>query len=132
MSRPQAAQDVAPNVHASRDHNKGFTLALGPRGGILRSCAGCCSRCINGLLSTIVTSLLYTGDDRCRPWYIVVGSGFVCTRVLPDGRGSLHLADSMSHVGIMSIAMPQKGNHTSTNYTVNYGRIVEVNVQELH
>ena len=57
---------------------------------------------------------------------------YVCTRVLPDGRGSLHLADSMSHVGIMSIAMPQKGNHTSTNYTVNYGRIVEVNVQELH
>ena len=42
--------------------------------------------------------------------------------------GWLHLADSMSHGGVMSIAMPQKGNNTSRDHTVDYGCIVEVNV----
>jgi len=44
-------------------------------------------------------------------------------RVLLGGTG-----DSMPHGGLMSIAMPQKGNNTSINQAVDYGCIVEVNV----
>jgi len=58
-----------------------------------------------------------------------VGHGVSLWQVDSFAQGTAGWAvGSISQGGVMSIAMPQKGNNTSTHQAVEYGCICDVNV----